>query len=77
VFAVIKATPEVDDSSPAAYTLTEGSGLTTTDAATGKIRIDVPTAVMASPGWWYYKIRVTASGRTETAISGWLAIQDA
>lgn len=78
VVAVIKATPHVEDNAvTGVYTLTEGSGLTVTDATQGKVQLDIPTAVMASPGAWFYKIRATVAGHTETAITGWLMIQDA
>lgn len=78
VFAVIKPSERVEDNAASAHTLTDGDGLTIVDAATGKVRLDYPAEVTASPGWWFYKIRVTSSaGQTETAITGWIAVSDA
>lgn len=78
VQAVIKTSQHVeDDAATGVYTLTEGSGLTIADAAQGKVQLDIPSAVTASPSSWFYKIRVTVAGHTETAIMGWLMIQDA
>lgn len=77
VFAVIKASQHVEDNaSSGVYTLTEGSGVTIVSAAAGTVKLAIPSAVNASPGTWYYKIRVTVSGATRTAIVGWLYIVD-
>lgn len=78
VTAVIKASPAVaDNATSGVYTLTAGDGLTVVDAAAGTVRLDWPAVVTASPGWWFYKIRVTLAAQTETAILGWLTISDA
>lgn len=78
VFAVIKTSAAVeDDAASGVYTLTVGSGLTVTDAAQGKVQLDIPAAVTASPGTWFYKIRITLAAQTETAIWGWITISDA
>lgn len=77
VTAIIKASPSVEDTALGVYTLTSGSGLAVVDAAQGKVRIDIPTAVTASPGWWYYKIRVAFTGAPSTAIVGWISVGDA
>lgn len=78
VVAIIKASQSVEDNAgPGVYTLTVGSGLTIADAALGKVQLDIPSAVTASPSWWFYKIRVTRNSRTETAITGWICVQDA
>lgn len=78
VVAVIKASPSVEDNAVSGvYTLTAGSGLTIESAATGKVKLDIPAAVMASPSTWFYKIRVTISSSTETAIWGWITVSDA
>lgn len=78
VFAVVKASQHVeDDAASGVYTLTEGSGVTIVDAAAGTIRLDFPDAITESPSIWFYKVRVTASSVTETAITGWLSISDA
>lgn len=78
VVCVIKADPRVEDNAvTGVYTLTSGSGLTITAAATGQISIDVPSAVTASPSTWYFKIRVTSGAHTETAVVGWISITDA
>lgn len=77
VTAVIKASQHVEDGAlSGVYTLTEGDGVTIVDAAAGQIRLDIPAAVAASPGVWFYKIRVAASGDTRTAVFGWLSILD-
>lgn len=77
VVAVIKTSEHVEDNaSSGVYTLTEGSGITVTDAAQGQIQIAIPEAVTESPGFWWYKIRVTVGSATRTAITGWITIQD-
>lgn len=77
VFAIIKASPQVeDDASSGVYTLTEGDGVTIVNATTGTVRLDFPDAVTESPGVWFYKIRVTSAGDTLTAIWGWINVQD-
>ncbi|MFF4417078.1 hypothetical protein ACFYY8_31545 [Streptosporangium sp. NPDC001559] len=78
VTAIVKASPAVEDNAASGvYTLTAGDGLAIVDAAAGTVRLDWPAAVTASPGWWFYKIRVTLAAQTETAILGWIAILDA
>lgn len=78
VFAVIKASQHVeDDASSGVYTLTEGSGVTIVNAATGTVRLDFPEAVTESPSIWFYKIRVDSAGDTLTAIWGWISVADA
>lgn len=78
VFAVIKATPQVEDSTATGvYTLTEGSGVTIVDAAAGTVQLSIPSAVTASPGTWFYKIRVTVGSATRTAITGRITVADA
>lgn len=74
--AVIKPGPGTSDDAAAAHTFSEGDGLTVTDAAQGIVAIDIPAAVTIDPGTWYYKIRVTSAGHTETAVDGNLRIQD-
>lgn len=76
VAAVIKTGPAVEDNAPGVHTLTEGAGLTVTDAAGGEVALDIPAEVTASPGSSYYKIRVTSGGYTETAVDGWIYVQD-
>ena len=78
IIMVIKASQHVeDDAVTGVYTLTVGSGLTLVDASLGKVEAEIPPAVTASPGTWFYKIRVTVTGNTETAIDGWISITDA
>lgn len=77
VRAYIKLNPSVEDNAASGvYTLTEGSGITVTDAAQGRIEVAIPSAVTASPGFWWYKIRVTVGSATRTAIEGWITIRD-
>jgi hypothetical protein len=77
VTAVIKPSEHVADNAATAYTLTEGSGITIVSASAGTVKLDIPTAVTASPSQWFYKIRITLSGETETAVWGWISIVDA
>lgn len=77
VTAIIKASPSVEDTALGVYTLASGSGLAVTDAAQGKVRLDIPAAITASPGWWYYKIRVSHTAKPMTAIEGWIPVGDA
>ena len=77
VTAVIKPTEHVADNAATAYNLTEGSGVTIVSASAGTVKLDIPTAVTASPSQWFYKIRVALSGETETAVWGWISIVDA
>lgn len=76
VTAVIKPSEHSDDDSDDAHQLTEGDGLTIVDASAGLVRLTIPEAVNASPVSWFYKIRVTISGSTKTAIFGWMTVQD-
>ena len=77
VEAVIKPSPSVDDdATTGVHTLTEGDGLTITNPTQGQVELEIPTEVTESPGQWYYKIRVTLAGDTETAVWGWIAITD-
>lgn len=76
VVAVIKPSEHVEDNATSAHTLTEGDGITITDAAAGQIRMDIPAAVTESPGFWWYKIRVTVGSATRTAITGWITVAD-
>lgn len=78
VVMVIKASQHVeDDAATGVYTLTIGSGLTLVDASLGKVEAEIPSAVTATVGTWFYKIRITITGNTETAIDGWISVQDA
>ena len=76
VTALVKASTSVEDDAAGVYNLTEGDGITIVDAATGKVRLTYPDAIVASPSAWYYKIKVTSSGDTQTAIHGWVTVQD-
>lgn len=76
VVAIIKPSTAVADNAASAHQLTEGDGLTITDAATGRVQLSIPAAVTTSPGSWWYKIRVTSGPNTETAVGGWITIQD-
>ncbi len=77
VAAYIKADALVADGAPGTHTLTTGSGLTVVDSDEGIVQLDIPSAVTTSPSWWWYKIRVTRSGKTETAVHGWISVSDA
>ncbi|GAA0853439.1 hypothetical protein ACFQVD_26540 [Streptosporangium amethystogenes subsp. fukuiense] len=77
VFAIVKPTQHVEDDALSAHRLEQGDGVTIVDAAAGTVRLDFPQVVMESPSTWFYKIRVTAGGKTRTAIWGWLTISDA
>lgn len=77
VVAVIKPTAATEDDAAGTYTLSLGAGLTVVDASAGTVRLDIPAAVTASPGAWFYKIRITLAAQTETAIWGWITISDA
>lgn len=77
VAAYIKPNATTADGAQGTYTLTSGSGLTVVSAAAGTVQLDIPSAVTTAPSWWWYKIRVTRSGRTETAVEGWIAVSDA
>jgi hypothetical protein len=76
VTALIKASVSVEDDAVGVTNLTVGDGLTIMDAAAGKVRMAFPDDVVASPSTWYYKIKLTVSGDTRTAIHGWIAVQD-
>lgn len=78
IVMVIKASQHVeDDAATGVYTLTVGSGLTVVAAALGKVEAEIPADVTATVATWFYKIRVTITGNTETAIDGWISISDA
>jgi hypothetical protein len=77
VTAVIKPTIGTSDDDNAAHPLTVGAGLTIVDAAAGTVRMDIPSAVTTSPGWWFYKIQVTSSGHPETAVEGLMPVSPA
>lgn len=76
VTAYIKPDATVADGAQGTHTLTSGAGLTVVDSAAGTVRLDIPSAVTASPSWWWYRIRVTRAGRTETAVEGWIPVSD-
>ncbi len=77
VTALIKASTSVEDDAAGVTHLSVGDGITVVDASTGKVRVTFPDAVLASPSNWYYKIKLTVSGDTRTAIHGWIAVSDA
>ncbi len=77
VTAYIKPDATVTDGASGTYTLTTGTGLTVVDSDQGIVSLDIPSGVTASPSWWWYRIRVTRDGRTETAVEGWIPVSDA
>jgi hypothetical protein len=76
ITAIIKPSPQVADDASSALSLTEGDGITISDAADGEVTIAIPTEVTESPGAWYYKILIGIGGATEVAIHGWITTTD-
>ncbi len=77
VTVIVKAHAGVEDDDEGAHRLTEGDGLTVTDASQGLVKADIPTLVTEAPGQWLYKVLVELGGDTETAIWGYLQVTDA
>lgn len=77
IVAYIKPDATTANGATGTHTLTVGSGLTVVTEATGIVRMAIPAAVAASPSWWWYTIKVTRAGFSETAVHGWIPVSDA
>jgi hypothetical protein len=77
VTVVFKPSEAVEDDDDLAHVLTEGDGVTVTDPSAGLVEVEIPEVLTQAPLAWFYKVDVAVSGQgSDTAVAGWMTVQD-